>query len=771
MHPIKNPLWIFILLLLVAVGIIFSQGRLITDLSGFVPDSNSAEQRLVLSGIQQGPAARIILLAVGGGEPSERVETSRAFLEKLKIESAFLRAENGVVSDWLNADSLLLRYRYLLDPRPAQQVYSTPMLSEALQLRMEEFISYGGRLIEQQLRSDPTAAIQTVLSSWSLGNASENIDGIWQSADQKFALLLVESEASGTQLDTQTDNLALLHSLFNEVAVGDVTLAMTGAPVFAVVSRDSIQQDVRRLSITATILLVGILLLAFRSIRLVLLAIIPLLSAVIAGAASVIIGFGDIHAITVAFGVTLLGVALDYPIHLYSHIRHGDLGASAKRIWPTLRLSAATTGIGYAALLLTEFRGLAQLGLFNLVGLVVAAAVTRWVLPRLAIATPEPRGLGLFEKLSRWHIPRSSIFIIVTVIVGAWLLQNNRNSFWDDSLAAISPLDSELLNLDRTLRQSTGAVEVSQALVIQAQNVEQVLQQMELIKPLLDKLTAAEVIQSYQLGSDWLPSQNSQRQRQQSLPNINELRQRLDVATDGLGLKATALQPFLESIQNSYHLEPLTLDQIQDTPLALRLNALLRRASSGWQGVIPLTDVSDDEPLRLLLQQSQISDVTYIDSRKVTEQMLSDFRGTAIQRLLWGGLLMVMLITWVLRSGTVVFWVVVPIVSTLLVCIAILRLLGNSLGLFDLIALLLVAGICVDYALFFAGKLQTNIEAATRARTLQSITISSISTVTVFCLLAQSPIPVLHKLGLTVTIGVCCGYILTFIGSRAGVRN
>ena len=69
--------------------------------------------------------------------------------------------------------------------------------------------------------------------------------------------------------------------------------------------------------------------------------------------------FGEVHGLTLAFGVTLLGVTIDYPIHLFSHLHPGELPVDAmRRIWKTLRLGAITTCIGYLALVSTDFTGL-----------------------------------------------------------------------------------------------------------------------------------------------------------------------------------------------------------------------------------------------------------------------------------------------------------------------------------------------------------------------------------------------------------------------------
>ena len=114
------------------------------------------------------------------------------------------------------------------------------------------------------------------------------------------------------------------------------------------------------------------------------LALLPVLSGVIAGIAAVSLAFGFVHGITLGFGVTLIGEAVDYAIYLFTQTAPGAaLAATMPRIWPTLRLGMLTSICGFSAMLLSSFTGFAQLGLFTITGLVVALAVTRWVLPTL----------------------------------------------------------------------------------------------------------------------------------------------------------------------------------------------------------------------------------------------------------------------------------------------------------------------------------------------------------------------------------------------------
>jgi predicted exporter len=80
--------------------------------------------------------------------------------------------------------------------------------------------------------------------------------------------------------------------------------------------------------------------------------------------------------------------------------------------------------------------------------------------------------------------------------------------------------------------------------------------------------------------------------------------------------------------------------------------------------------------------------------------------------------------------------------------------LEGSLTLFHLVALLLVAGIGSNYAIFFC---RLPAESGARRTTLASVALASATTFIAFVLLATSTTPVLHMIGTTVAIGTLAG--------------
>ena len=179
----------------------------------------------------------------------------------------------------------------------------------------------------------------------------------------------------------------------------------------------------------------------YRSWQVLLLCFLPLLSGVLAGITCVTLLDGYIHGVTLAFGVTLIGVAVDYPLHLFTHVTPSQpVRTVVKGIWPIMRLGVITTGIGYSALLFSGFPGLTQLGIFAITGLSTAAVVTRWVLPEFLPSHFEARpALDRMVPFVLW-LPKLKAILLIAGVISVGLLMGSELPIWERDLANLSPL-------------------------------------------------------------------------------------------------------------------------------------------------------------------------------------------------------------------------------------------------------------------------------------------------------------------------------------------
>jgi predicted exporter len=183
-------------------------------------------------------------------------------------------------------------------------------------------VTAAGAVARRYLPADPTGELVVLLAGLQGGYAPALHEGAWTSRDGRTAIALVEVAAPGYDIDAQAANLAAIEAAFEGArqAAGEpgLQLVATGPAAFAVQSRNAIRSDAERLSFFASLAIAAMLFLAFRSARLVALALVPVATGALAGVAAVAVGFGTVHGITLGFGITLIGEAVDYAIYTFA---------------------------------------------------------------------------------------------------------------------------------------------------------------------------------------------------------------------------------------------------------------------------------------------------------------------------------------------------------------------------------------------------------------------------------------------------------------------
>ncbi|MDE2617433.1 MAG: MMPL family transporter, partial [Burkholderiales bacterium] len=372
-------LWLAALLVCVAV---IARTTFVADLSAFMPRAPSERQQMLMDQIKDGIIARLIVVGIEGGDAAERARLSKALSAALRGKTEFIGVQNGSAADLALDRAYIFDNRYLLSPAVDAQRFSEAGLRRAIGATLEELSGSAGMLFKQLLPRDPTAETRVLLAQFEGSEQPPSTAGVWSTHDGARALLLLQTRAEGSDIDAQARTLETVRSAFAAIPdrQADTRLLMTGTSVFSVSSRALIEGEVHRLALASLVLVVGLLLLVYRSPMLLGLSLLPMLSGTLAGITAVSLGFGQVHGITLGFGTTMIGEAVDYAIYLF--VQRPGPGA-ARLFWRTLWLGLLTSVAGFLALLGSGFPGLAQLGLYSTAGLVAAMLVTRYVLPGL----------------------------------------------------------------------------------------------------------------------------------------------------------------------------------------------------------------------------------------------------------------------------------------------------------------------------------------------------------------------------------------------------
>ncbi|MGA9162823.1 MAG: MMPL family transporter [Thiobacillus sp.] len=762
---------LWLVFLLACVGII-SRTHFTADLSAFLPRSPTPEQQLLMDQLSDGLASRLILVGIEGADAPTRARLSKQIAQRLRADRTFVSVNNGEPVNTERDRVFLFDNRYLLSPAVTPERFSVDGLHAALSDSIDLLASPAGLLVKSLLPRDPTGEMVQLLEQLNSGSQPKLVEGAWASRDGTRALMLMQTRAAGSDTDAQQHAMVAIRQAFDQApsATPSTKLVMTGPGVFSVTSRDTIERQVSRLSVISLALIATLLLLVYRSFSALALGLLPVVSGALAGIAAVSLGFGAVHGITLGFGTALIGEAVDYSIYLFvqSEQNHADHQTWIKRFWPTIRLGVLTSIAGFASLLLSGFPGLAQLGLYAIAGLIVAATVTRFVLPSLLPANfriHDVSAVGLtlsraVQRAARLRWPGAIVLLAACAIVVA-----NRASLWNDKIVSLSPVSQADVDLDTRLRADMGAPDVRYLVVVPGANQESVLRASERVSALLQTQVELGQLAGFESPSRYLPSMATQRARQASLPPRPLLETRLAQAVQGLPVRAQLFTPFLADTAAARSQPLLQASDLQQTSMAMAVDALLIQQRGQWRALLPLTapeGVSiNADPIRAAL--SAMPDVLFVDMKAESDRLYSGYLHEAIVLSLGGLVAIIGLLLVVFRSPMRVLRIIAPLAAAVMTVTAGLSLFGQQMIILHLVGLLLVVAVGSNYALFFD---RPDPRTPILPRTLASMLFANLTTVAGFGLLAFSNVSILQALGVTVAPGVILALIYSAIFAR-----
>jgi predicted exporter len=578
--------------------------------------------------------------------------------------------------------------------------------------------------------------------------------GVWFSRDLERSLVLVEISPGELLLETQEDAVSVVRERFERISQPGLEMILTGPAAFAVETGEDIRRDVRLLTWLAITFVTLFLLLVYRSLVMVLLVFMPLLMGVVAATACILLLHGQIHGITLAFGITLAGVAVDYPIHLMTGLsrRQGGDPGYAARIWPTLRLGVLSTVIAYAAFLMSGFGGLVQLGQFTITGLVVAALFSRWVLPVFFVGGG--RGRQGLMALHRFLVQltnravRLRWFVVVALVTGILALAVTERPILHLNVDSLSPIKDSRRAEGKMLRNDLGYWHGGRMLIVTATDKDAVLERSEAIESALEALRQSGRISGFDMASQFLPSLSRQRRNLDALQDPPAIRDRLHAATEDSPFKPGTFDPFEAEIDSLAGADPITVDALMAEDIGRRLEPLIFDIAGESAGVVLLHGVVDEAVMTEFADARE--GVIYMHLKTAATALVT--RSVERVRLIMlGCALVIYLILWfAYRSPVRPLRIMVPTIAAAAVTSALLVFSGNPLSVFHLISLMLVVGLGLDYALFFNRLSDEDSEWNT---TFRSLWVCGTTTILVFGILVVSHTPPLRAIGMTVGIG------------------
>ena len=233
----------------------------------------------------------------------------------------------------------------------------------------------------------------------------------------------------------------------------------TSIAAFAAESERRIRTEITTLNFFA-VLLVGLVAFLFLRRRLLLLHLAAIAAMAVAGGlVCVLLFFPVVHVLSLVVGGLLVGVAVDYGIHILLHrpgVPGGGFSGTLREVRKPLLASALSTAAGFAALAFAELLLIRQIGVFVAGGLASALIACWlyfpiWPLPGRIVRAENPfPALRAFPgSASRTKTSRNIIILAVLILpLAGWLRLD-----WRDDVRDLQPPMDERLEEDAAVRR------------------------------------------------------------------------------------------------------------------------------------------------------------------------------------------------------------------------------------------------------------------------------------------------------------------------------
>lgn len=738
--------------------------ELTNSIAHFIPSRHQAELVELSFELVDSPLARRMMLSIEG--PDAR-SAARELASFLRSHPEVSWVEAGADENFLRGiyELYFERRMFLISSSPTQQIpemFEPAALDERADRLLERLSRPGSMLEARAAPADPLGLFDRITQR--LLAFSPRFAVAAQADDLAFIMLgLRSSPFDSSRQSPLLDDIEAEFSRLNARRADALVLEESGVNRFAVASERSVRSDIDFISLLSISVVCSLFLLVFRSLRHLAIAIVtPLAGFAVAMSVAVSLP-GPVHGVTLGFGFILLGVAIDYAIHLMTHQSLAPPSTPPRvtlaEIRPSLLLSGLTTTLAFCVLALSDFPGLGEMGRFAAIGIPVSLAATFAVVPAFLGETGSPSAVQLAlasaaVRFVDWLAERPRSIALVLGIFALVSAAGLPRLHWDDDPAALLIMDEQLRSESERVRDRVSDFDGGRFVVGLAASSEAALQLNDEIARRLAELVASGELEGIGSLHSFLWSESLQRENLATLRAVPDLGARIEASFTSRGFRPGTFRPFVADVA-SPHAGPLLPEHVRSSPLARVLDALVE-LDGRWAVVTFLRGVRNGESIRAAI--GELPGAHYVDQKQIVAGVYEGFRRSTVRMVSIGAVCVFLILLIRYRSFSLGFLAFLPSALGALATLGWFGLLNLPVNVVSAVSLLVVLGMGVDYGIFAVDAARSPERSGA---TLSSLLLSCLTSVFVFGVLALSSQPALRAIGLTTGIGILVALALS----------
>nr|WP_256333807.1 MMPL family transporter [Epilithonimonas sp. FP105] len=707
-------------------------------------------------------------------------ETADQFLEKTKPLQKYIGSIQGKVNDNEISETFDFVNQNLplfLDDNDYQEIerkLNKDSIAKQVESNYVSLVSPTSLVTKEFIKKDPLGITFLGIKKLNALNISKDFkleDNYVVTKDGKNLLLFIEpknksndtknNEVFVNQLNEIKDNL-------NKEFNGKTELSYFGSPVIAVANAQQIKKDIQNTVIISMTVLMILLIYYFRSFFTPIVIFLPTLFSVLLALMVLYFIKDKISAISLSVGAILIGITIDYALHILTHYKHNNnIEELYKEITQPIILSSATTAVSFLCLVFVRSEALKDLGLFASITVLFSSVLALIIVPQLYHPKEKSGELNtnFIDKIGHYPYEKNKPLIIGCSLVIIACLFGFRHVGFNDDIGDLNYIPKDLKISEAKLEKLSDITSKSIYTISYGNSEEEALaRNSDLSKFLETEKKEGKILSYNSLGNVVLSEKDQQKKVEiwQKFWNENKKNETVsELVSNGnkFGFNSSAFNQFNENLNKNY--STLSLKDYEKIK-ALQISEFLSQ-ENGFYTVSNVVKVDEKKRDAFIKDVEKKHDAIAIDRQQMNENFLGLLKRDFNTLINYSLLAIVLTIIVFFRNFELTLLTMFPIVLTGVVTAGILFLLGLELNIFSTVVCTLVFGVGDDFSIFLTKAMQK--EHTTGKNELPTYRISIILAVFTTILSIGSLIfakhPALHSLALVALIGMLSVIIIT----------
>jgi len=623
------------------------------------------------------------------------------------------------------------------------------------------------------ISKDPLGLKDLVMAKLAFLSPSQNVriyKGQLISSDGKHLLVIAKTITSSIDTAFARKASELIQTLSRQLIQNysksgyKVTLTPVGAYRAALDNELIIRRDVRSAILFATLGIMLLLMMAFPRPYLGLLSLLPAIAGVMVAFFVFSLLHKSISLMVLGFGGAIISISVDHGIAylLFLDQPHTTYGKEAsKEVWAVGLLAALTTIGAFAALNISGFPILKQLGQFTALGISFSFIFVHTVFPMIFLEMPpaRPKALVLQKLVDRFaRVGKKGAFLaLIFAVVMLFFAKPEFNI----SLTSMNTVSKETLAADNLIKNVWNMAFDKIFIMIEGRSIRELQKKGDRLLEMINKDRLSGFVPSIIFPGEDRRKQNYAAWKEFWNNNrIKELRKTIKVSSFDLGFAKDAFEPFFKMLSSdSYTPEHLAIpDKFFDM-----MGITVDPDKNKWVQVCNLTTgltYRADEFYTKYSSLGKLFDPNFFSKRLGTLLFF-----IFIKMLVIIGIGVTILLFIFFFDVTLTLISLLPVIFALISTLGTLKLIGHSLDIPGIMLAIIVFGMGIDYSLFFTRSYQRYGDATHPCFGLIRLTVfmASASTIIGFGVLCSAEHSLLRSAGITSLIGISYSLIGAFI--------